>query len=350
MELGTSIAQSFIKTAEIWRHCSISSRTSPATHMEPWTIGPWASHFCRWDGITCTWTRRQWRVLSLTLTGKSLSGQISSSLGNLTFLNYLDLSQNNFFGPLPLLGGLQQLQYLFLNNNNLSGNIPDALTNCSNLTYLDISTNSLVGSISPKFGLLSNLVSVSLADNQLNGSIPSELGQLRNLEYLILGGNRISGQIPASIFSLSSLTSLSLDSNMLDKASLPPNIGELFPNLVQLTLENNSFEGPIPASLGNALGLEMIDLSLNNFSGKIPTSLGKLSNLTILNLQHNQLVAKDNHDWEFLNALTVDLWITSHSFTMSCRDLYRCQSATYRLAFNICCCLPTAYLDKFQGA
>ena len=190
----------------------------------------------------CTWTRRQWRVLSLTLTGKGLSGQISSSLGNLTFLNYLDLSDNNFFGPLPLLSGLQQLQYLFLNNNNLSANIPDALTNCSNLIDLDISSNSLVGSISPKFGLLSNLVSVSLADNQLNGSIPSELGQLRNnLEYLILGGNRISGEIPASIFSLSSLTSLSLDNNMLDKASLPPNIGELLPNLIQLTLQNNSF-------------------------------------------------------------------------------------------------------------
>ena len=96
----------------------------------------------------------------------------------------------------------------------------------------------MAGSISPKFGLLSNLVSVSLADNQLEGSIPSELGQLRNnLEYLILGGNRLSGQIPASIFSLASLISLSLDHNMLDKASLPPNIGELLPNLVQLTLK-----------------------------------------------------------------------------------------------------------------
>jgi len=193
-----------------------------------------SSHFCRWDGITCTWTRRQWRVLSLTLTGKGLSGQISSSLGNLTFLNYLDLSDNNFFGPLPLLGGLQQLQYLYLYSNNLSGNIPDALTNCSNLIELDISSNSLGGSISPKFGLLSNLVAVSLAYNQLDGSIPSDLGQLRNLEYLILGGNKLSGQIPASIFSLSSLISLSLDHNMLDKASLPPNIGELLPNLIQL--------------------------------------------------------------------------------------------------------------------
>ena len=229
--------------------------SDPYGAMSNWTMN---SHFCRWNGITCTWTRRQWRVLSLTLTGKGLSGQISSSLGNLTFLNYVDLSDNNFFGPLPLLGGLHQLQNLYLYSNNLSGNIPDAFTNCSNLIDLDISSNSLVGSISPKFGLLSNLVSVSLADNQLEGSIPSELGQLRNnLEYLILGGNRISGEIPASIFSLSSLTSLSLDNNMLDKASLPPNIGELLPNLVQLTLQNNSFEGHIPASLGHAPGLKL---------------------------------------------------------------------------------------------
>ncbi|CAN6273481.1 unnamed protein product [Urochloa humidicola] len=262
-----------------------------------------SSHFCRWNGITCTLKRRPSRVVWLILIGKGLSGQISSSLGNLTFLNTLDLSGNNFFGPLPFLGSLQQLLYLYLYNNNLSGIIPDALANCSNLTNLDISSNSLVGSISPKFGLLSNLVSVSLAENQLEGSIPSDLGRLRKLEYLVLGRNRISGEIPHSIFSLSSLKSLGLENNMLDKATLPPNIGELFPNLTQLTLENNSFEGPIPASLGNALRLEVLDLSLNNFSGKIPTSLGKLRNLTVLNLQNNQLIARNNQDWEFLNAL-----------------------------------------------
>jgi len=121
--------------------------SDPYGALSSWTM---TFHFCRWNGITCTWKRRQWRVLSLTLSGASLAGQISSSLGNLTFLYELDFSQNNLVGPLPLLGRLQQLQYLFLNNNNLSGIIPDELANCSNLSSLDLSSNSLVGSIPSK--------------------------------------------------------------------------------------------------------------------------------------------------------------------------------------------------------
>jgi len=119
-----------------------------------------SSHFCRWNGVTCTSTR-PYRVWGLNLPAQSLSGQISSSLdnltsleyldlsqnnfvgplpllGNLIFLEYLDLSQNNFVGPLPLLGRLQHLQYLILPDSNLSGIISDALTNCSNLIYLHL--------------------------------------------------------------------------------------------------------------------------------------------------------------------------------------------------------------------
>jgi Leucine-rich repeat (LRR) protein len=53
---------------------------------------------------------------------------------------------------------------------------------------------------------------------------------------------------------------------MLGKA-LPLNIGDLLPNLTQLTLDDNMFEGPIPPSLGNAQGLQVLDLSHNNFTG-----------------------------------------------------------------------------------
>jgi len=90
--------------------------SDPYGALSSWTM---SSHFCRWKGVACTLTR-PWRVCQLNLTSQSLTGQISSSLGNLNFLCGLDLSQNNLVGPLPLLGRLQQLQYLFL-NNNLSG-------------------------------------------------------------------------------------------------------------------------------------------------------------------------------------------------------------------------------------
>jgi len=63
--------------------------SDPSGALNNWIM---SSNFCRWNGITCTGTGRPWRVLVLDLPGKSLSGQISSSLGNLTFLNYLDHS------------------------------------------------------------------------------------------------------------------------------------------------------------------------------------------------------------------------------------------------------------------
>jgi len=182
--------------------------------------------------------------------------------------------------------------------------LPDALTNCSNLYYLDLSSNLLSGSIPPQLGLLSNLKYLSLQSNKFEASIPGELGQLVNLQSLLLAENSLSGEIPHAIFNnLSSLQYLRLHSNSLGKA-LPSNIGELLPHLIELTLLNNTFEGPIPASLGNsALGLQVIDLSWNNFTGKIPTSFGNLSSLTLLSLQKNNLVARDDQDWEFLNTL-----------------------------------------------
>ncbi|KAM0865146.1 hypothetical protein ACQ4PT_043467 [Festuca glaucescens] len=318
---------------------------------DPPALSNWnttAHHFCRWNGVTCTMTR-PFRVSSLNLSGQNLQGQITPSLGNLTFLETLDLSNNTLVGPLPPLNNLRKLQILYLNNNflqgiipsetgflsnlealdlsfnslvgplpslgnlqllqnlmlhhnHLQGIIPDALTNCSNLTNVDLSFNSLVGEIPPKLGFLPYLLSISFASNHLEGSIPDELGQLPALQYLLLGDNKLSGEFPHGLLNLStSLKILSLESNMLGKA-LPPNIGDLR-SLVRLTMGTNMFEGHVPASLGNATGLEVIDLSRNRFTGKIPTSFGNLSDLTILNLESNKLEARDNQGWEFLNAM-----------------------------------------------
>lgn len=281
-------------------------------------------HYCRWRGLTCTPTR-PWRVSGLNLTGQSLAGEITSSLANLTFLSFLDLSSNRFFGQFPLLNHLKQLDTLNTSFNSLEGTIPDALTNCSNLRKIDLSRNLLHGAIPPKIDSLTNLEYLNLGsnnltgiipatvrnltqlnyvrlnDNKFEGRIPDGLWQLPNLSYLVLGGNMLSGEIPHAL-NLSRLNTLGLELNMLGNV-LPSNFGDALPNLQVLYLDVNKFEGHIPTSLGNASELLEVDFSFNNFTGQIPTSFGKLSSLFFLNLEQNQLEARDNQGWEFLFEL-----------------------------------------------
>ncbi|CAM0948561.1 unnamed protein product [Alopecurus aequalis] len=283
------------------------------------------THFCRWHGVICT-TTRPFRVSWLNLTAQNLQGQITPSLGNLTFLTTLDLSVNSFVGSLPILGHLQKLHTLFLNNNNLNGIIPDSLTNCSNLANLDLSLNQLTGVIPPRIGNLTKLIGLSLnrnnftgiippalgtiatlmgvylEENQLSGQIPHELWQMPNIVELTLSQNSLSGGIPQILPNMSSLVKLSLSVNMLG-GSLPPNIGNALPSLQLLFLGRNMFEGHIPASLGNASGFEKLSLAKNNFSGQIPRSFGMLSKMTNLDLEGNKLEAKESESWEFLDAL-----------------------------------------------
>ncbi|WVZ74624.1 LOW QUALITY PROTEIN: hypothetical protein U9M48_022785 [Paspalum notatum var. saurae] len=296
----------------------------PKGVLNNWTNN---THFCHWNGVNCTsHSQPRYRVTWLDLAGHNLAGQISSSLGNLTFLKVLVLSNNCFHGPIPTLNKLQNLQYLWLASNLLRGAIPYSLTNCSNLVSLVLSNNSLTGVIPPRIGFLtklkiiyldgnslsgvippglsniSNLSVISLSQNQLNGSIPSEVWKMPNLAYLYLGENNLSGGIPQTL-NLSSLQQLSLTSNNLG-STLPSNFGNAIPNLRLLYLGNNSFEGHIPASLGNASGLIDLDLSSNKFTGQIPNIFGKLSELSLLNLEQNMLEARDSAGWEFFDALT----------------------------------------------
>ncbi|PWZ29821.1 putative LRR receptor-like serine/threonine-protein kinase [Zea mays] len=282
-------------------------------------------HFCHWHGVNCSSTR-PYRVTELNLNGQSLAGQISSSLGNLTFLQTLDLSNNSFSGPLPLLNKLRNLDLLLLGSNHLGDVIPDWLTNSSNLVGLDLSENNLTGHIPSNIGFLTKLEGIALYNNNLTGVIPPTLGnistlgvvdfsmnqlsgsisnkvwQISNITMLNLGQNNLSGGIPVTLSKLSSLTTLGLNNNNLGGA-LPSNIGDVLPNLQELYLGGNNFVDTIPTSLGNPSNLEVIDLSQNLFSGTIPISFGNLSKLHILNLEVNMLEARDSEGCQFFDAL-----------------------------------------------
>ena len=92
---------------------------------------------------------------------------------------------------------------------NLSGILSPFLGNLTFLEQLDLSNcKELSGPIPAQLGKLSHLTTLSLNKNKLNGSIPISIGRIRTLNQLDLSSNTLSGTIPDSIFH--SFTSLIL--------------------------------------------------------------------------------------------------------------------------------------------
>ncbi|TVU26590.1 hypothetical protein EJB05_29144, partial [Eragrostis curvula] len=282
-----------------------------------------STHFCSWEGVLCT-TNTLRRVISIRLEKQGLVGQISPSLGNLTFLRNLSLATNRFTGEIPpSLGHLQYLQFLHLSNNTLQGRIP-SFTNCSSLRVLwlhrnsfvgqfpselpsglhqlQISVNNLSGTIPASLSNITTLSLISCAYNNFVGNIPDEFAKLSNMQQLYMGANQLSGRFPHAIMNLSALTDLSLGLNEL-KGQVPLDLGSALRNLLLLELPVNFFHGHIPPSLTNASNLYYIEISRNNFSGVVPSTIGRLNKLEMLNLEYNQLLAEKKQDWEFLESL-----------------------------------------------
>ena len=82
--------------------------------------------FCNWHGITCG--HHHQRVTALELEGYLLRGTITTYIGNLTFLRFINLQNNSFYGEIPKeVGLLFRLQFIYLSNNTLEGEIPGKL-------------------------------------------------------------------------------------------------------------------------------------------------------------------------------------------------------------------------------
>ncbi|KAH7681769.1 Non-specific serine/threonine protein kinase protein [Dioscorea alata] len=284
--------------------------------------------FCDWTGISCS-KIHPGRVISIQLDSQSLSGFISSSITNLTFLHSLLLMNNSFSGGIPPdIGMLPRLQHLNLSYNSLTGVIPLGLSNCSDLLTLGLHYNQLHGNIPSEFGSLMKLQELVLAKNNFTGSIPSSLSNIStlvklsllsnfiqgsipeklglyatNLSFLQLSQNEFSGTIPPTLFNLSSLSYFGVAVNQFH-GSLPLDIGTSLPNLQALLLSDNQFGGTLPASLINATRIRLLDMSTNSIGGKVPSELGKLQDLVHLNLGSNKFEINDPDSWRFMDSLT----------------------------------------------
>ncbi len=224
----------------------------------------------------------------LALGGNQLTGTIPTELGSLTNLENLYLWGNQLTGTIPTeLGSLTNLENLYLSDNQLTGTIPTDLENLLQLEELHLHTNQLTGTIPTELGSLTDLEKLALSDNQLTGPIPAGLGSLDNLTLLYLWGNQLTGPIPAELGSLTNLEELALSNNQLT-GPIPAELSSLA-NLTLLYLWGNHLTGTIPADLGNLGNLKSLFLHRNQLSGEIPAELSNLDNLVVLDLSNNQL-------------------------------------------------------------
>ncbi|KAF9672589.1 hypothetical protein SADUNF_Sadunf11G0057900 [Salix dunnii] len=245
-------------------------------------------------------------VLILSSNDK-LTGNISSVICKLKFLEILDLSNNSFSGFIPqCLGNFSDnLLVLNLGVNNFQGNIPSVYLERNSLRYLDFNGNQLKGVIPPSMINCVNLEFLDLGNNMIDDTFPSFLEMLPNLEVIILRSNKLHGSLkgPTANDSFSKLKIFDLSNNSLS-GPLPTQYFNNFKAMMSVDQDMdymrviNSYVYSVTMTWKGLkieftkiqIALTILDLSCNKFTGKIPESFGKLKSLKQLNLSHNNLI------------------------------------------------------------
>ncbi|XP_028772828.1 LRR receptor-like serine/threonine-protein kinase HSL2 [Neltuma alba] len=246
---------------------------------------------CNWIGITCDELNRS--VVAIDLSGTGIYGGFPFGFCRIRTLRRLSAAQNYLGGVVSTQSLLlcAHLRVLNLSDNLFVGELPQFLSEFSELRRLDFSRNNFTGDIPANFGRFPHLRVLSLSGNLLSGTIPAFLGNLSELTRLELAYNPFRpGPLPSQLGNLSKLEVMFLANSNVE-GSIPDSIGKLL-SLKNLDMSKNLLSGKIPDSISGLASVEQIVLFLNQLSGEIPQGLGNLSTLISLDLSQNSLTGK----------------------------------------------------------
>ncbi|XP_065630107.1 receptor-like protein EIX1 isoform X2 [Quercus suber] len=241
-------------------------------------------------------------------------------LGNLSNLQYLDLSGNNFNKPenLEWLPQLSSLEYLDMSTVNLS-KVNNWLHVVNKLPYL--TSLHLYSLLEWLFNSNTSVVDLDLRFNEFQGSIPDDFTRINSLAHLYLDSNEFEGEIPKAFGGMCNLKTLSLSWNYLNgQLDFIQNLTECANHSLEvLRLDGNQIMGSLPDDLTTFLSLGELSLFRNHLNGTIPVSLGKLSNLEFLYLGDNPLkgVISEAHFSNLTQLKYLDLSNTKLVFNFS---------------------------------
>ncbi|XP_044378983.1 receptor-like protein EIX2 [Triticum aestivum] len=204
-------------------------------------------------------------LITLELAACGLQNTMTLPLhSNLTSLDTLDLESNSFnssFGANYLAWDLPMLTYLDLSNCGIQGG---DVGNLTSIQLLSLSRNNFSRMVPSTFKKLKKLQLLQLSENFISGDIEDLFHRLptNELQELDLGNNKLSGEIPVGIQELTNLEELWLDSN----------------NLHGIVTEDHfiNMTRQIPHEIGMLVALKNLNLSWNHLSSAIPQTIGTI--------------------------------------------------------------------------
>ncbi|UZR96797.1 MBG domain-containing protein [Chondrinema litorale] len=227
-----------------------------------------------------------WQNNQNWLSNKPLNEWYGINTNKDGYVTNISLGANNLSGKIPdIFRHLPLLQELVLHSpKNLSGDIPSSIYQLTNLQTLDCTSCGLEGELPIDFVNMPNLEFLYLDNNNFTGTLHQEFGNALKLKHLYIGNNNISGKIPWELSQLNTLTELGLNNNILE-GPLPASFGNLT-NLKVLNINDNFLDGKIDSSFNQLNNLEALDIS-NNYFTDLPnlSSIATLSNPENLGLK-----------------------------------------------------------------
>ncbi|CAN8327789.1 unnamed protein product [Cochlearia groenlandica] len=214
---------------------------------------------------------RKPQIVDSTLVAGKFSGTDGEKMSLIKLASFIEVSAKKATKEINLQNKLtEQVEWL-----------PDSIGKLSSLASLDLSENPIV--VLPNtIGALSSLTKLDLHSNRI-GQLPESIGELLSLVYLNLSGNQLSS-LPSSFSKLLRLEELDLSCNNLPV--LPESIGSLA-SLKKLDVETNDIE-EIPHSIGGCSSLREIRADYNKLKA-LPEAIGKITTLEILSVRYNNI-------------------------------------------------------------
>jgi Leucine rich repeat len=113
----------------------------------------------------------------------------------------------------------------------------------------------------------------------LNGPFPDEIQFLTGLKQFVLPGFGMRGDVLPLLSTMSNLTIVDLSDNNFT-GIIPTTFADEHPLLQSVELSSNTFDGPLPSSLGSLVALTSLNLNENLFQGTIPIEFNGLQKLS----------------------------------------------------------------------